>query len=90
MCIRDRLSVLDKGPIKLKINGQFKNFDIDGGIVEVKNNKLRVLIDWFYWICKSIVINLLIIILIILVRNFGSITFCMDNRIFEKLYYLKI
>jgi len=39
------LSVLDKGPIKLKINGQFKNFNIDGGIVEVKNNKLRVLID---------------------------------------------
>jgi len=39
------LSVLDKGTIKIKINGQFKNFDIDGGIVEVKNNKLRVLID---------------------------------------------
>jgi len=39
------LSVLDKGTIKIKINGQFKNFDIDGGIVEVKNNKLRILID---------------------------------------------
>ena len=39
------LSVLDKGTIKIKINDQFKNFDIDGGIVEVKNNKLRVLID---------------------------------------------
>ena len=39
------LSVLDKGTIKIKINDQFKNFDIVGGIVEVKNNKLRVLID---------------------------------------------
>jgi F-type H+-transporting ATPase subunit epsilon len=39
------LSVLDQGPIKIKVNGQFKNFDIEGGIVEVKNNKLRVLID---------------------------------------------
>lgn len=39
------LSVLDKGTIKIKINDQFKDFDIDGGIVEVKNNKLRVLID---------------------------------------------
>lgn len=39
------LSVLDKGTIKIKINGQFKNFDIEGGIVEVKNNKLRILID---------------------------------------------
>lgn len=39
------LSVLDKGTIKIKINDQFKNFDIDGGIVEVKNNKLRILID---------------------------------------------
>ena len=39
------LSVLDKGTIKIKINDQFKNFDIDGGIIEVKNNKLRVLID---------------------------------------------
>ncbi|MDI6832940.1 MAG: hypothetical protein QMD02_03730 [Bacteroidales bacterium] len=39
------LSVLDKGTIKIKINDQFKNFEIDGGIVEVKNNKLRILID---------------------------------------------
>lgn len=39
------LSVLDKGTIKIKINDQFKNFYIDGGIIEVKNNKLRVLID---------------------------------------------
>lgn len=39
------LSVLEKGAIKIKINDQYKDFDIEGGIVEVKDNKLRVLID---------------------------------------------
>jgi F-type H+-transporting ATPase subunit epsilon len=39
------LSVLEKGTIKIKINDQYTDFHIDGGIVEVKNNKLRVLID---------------------------------------------
>lgn len=39
------LSVLEKGAIKIKINDQYKDFDIEGGIVAVKDNKLRVLID---------------------------------------------
>ena len=39
------LSILEKGTIKLKINDEFKMFEIESGVVEVKDNKIRVIID---------------------------------------------
>lgn len=39
------LSILEKGTIKLKINDEFKMFEIESGVVEVNDNKISVIID---------------------------------------------
>ncbi|MCF8308404.1 MAG: ATP synthase F1 subunit epsilon [Bacteroidales bacterium] len=39
------ISVLSKGKVKIKVDDDFKYFDINGGVVEVKNNKTLVLAE---------------------------------------------
>lgn len=40
------ISSLDKGKLSIQcVNGESKNFDIDGGVIEVKNNKIIVLVE---------------------------------------------
>ena len=39
------ISVLSKGKVKIKANDDLKYFDINGGVVEVKNNKTLVLAE---------------------------------------------
>lgn len=39
------ISVLSKGKVKIKVDDDLKYFDINGGVVEVKNNKTLVLAE---------------------------------------------
>lgn len=39
------ISVLSEGKVKIKVGNDFKYFDINGGVVEVMNNKILVLAE---------------------------------------------
>lgn len=39
------ISVLSEGKVKIKVGDEFKYFDINGGVVEVMNNKTLVLAE---------------------------------------------
>lgn len=39
------ISVLSQGKVKIKVDDELKYFDINGGVVEVKNNKTLVLAE---------------------------------------------
>ncbi|EAY27673.1 ATP synthase F1 subunit epsilon [Microscilla marina] len=39
------ISLLKKGNMRLKAGGKDQNFNIDGGVVEVLNNKVVVLVE---------------------------------------------
>jgi F-type H+-transporting ATPase subunit epsilon len=39
------ISALDKGKIKIKKNGKEEFFDINGGVIEVLNNKVLILAE---------------------------------------------